>query len=244
MKVNSSSSLLAFATGFSLTALAAQAANVSLIPYTGSSDWPASPELETVNAFEVPNAQSSVRNAINLEQSFTLSDPLTVRRIYLGIQDYDPSFEYELRFFQIGGSGANSTSIDDWDQQSGTFTGTQIGGTLSSSTFTGESAVSGNHVLRIDLTGAEEVNLPAGEYFLAANDTSGATDDISFFWKLSNDSGNDYYTEGRFFDDGGIKSQAAYRDYALALSSVPEPGLSVLLLGGVSLLALTRRRAA
>lgn len=237
--------LFAASTASGLIALTANAAVVTLTPYTGPGDWVSSPDLQTVNALSVTNGGAGVLGSRNLEQSFTLATSMTVGSIYLTITAYDPSINYNIRFFQMGGSGANSTTLNDWNLASGSFTGTQVGSTISS--FTGGSSVTGNQVLRIDLAPAEQVALAAGQYMITVTDLSNTT--AAFTW-LHTNTGSNLYADGRYyistFAPSGLSTSElnnmAVRDFGLALVAVPEPSSSAALIGGLGMLSIIRRR--
>lgn len=218
-------------------AAAALSAPVAMGAVLTVDSWPSSPTVQSLDVTTAAaSANTELRENRELEQSFTVSSQFVVQEIYINATNYNPSPDWDIKFWTI--SDANSTTLADWDGTNGS----QVGSTITIDDSAIGSTQTGTLVLKVALSPAEQITLAAGTYYIRLTDNANATSgNGAFNWQLSNSSSNNYYTEGRFYDDAGIKSQASYRDYGVALVGVvPEP--SVALLGGLGVLGLLRRR--
>jgi hypothetical protein len=191
--------------------------------------WPASPAVQSVNALAVVHANRGISGTRINRQSITVPANVTVGTIYLSAANYNNT-AFLIKFFPV--PDVNASPLD--------LTGTQVGPTITVDAQ--GAAAAGDRNLRIALTGAEQVTLPAATapagYYMQIElaDTASAA---AFNWVHAN-SGTNEYLDGRYRRDDG--NQDAARDYGLALVAVPEPGSLAVVALSLPALAMRRKR--
>jgi hypothetical protein len=199
----------------------------------GASSWP------TVSSFQTTTTDNSERDTgVNRDagQTFQIGSAFTLDAIFIEYQASNPYGDgsMTLRIYPIAAGTQNASNTVP----------TPIGSDLLNVTFALNAttraaanfttSTTETSVLKFDLTGSDEVLIPAGTYALKFEEDMAGR---AFTWRSNNAGG---YSGGRQFDN--LANLGSQLDGTLAFTAVPEPSSFAILLGGMGMFALSRRR--
>ena len=163
------------------------------------STWPTNAALLTGTP-DGGTWERDIKSDRQLMQSFVITNELTVKRIYLPGQDYNPGGDdFTIGFY------ASTNAMSDFD----VYSAPQIGSDIAVDVSTG-SSFTGDHIMQLDLEVSEQVTLSAGSYFMMIS--AGASSTYVMKWDATDGSGT--YTNGTAANEGSVQSF----DYIMALS--------------------------
>ena len=168
--------------------------------------WPADPILQTFPRTDANvEAERDVRFTRNLAQTFQTFNPLQIDKIYVDYEEGLASKEITIRIFSVADVNAGSLI----QPEDASFTGTTYFSLVHTTTALIDMADAGNNpsgVLEFDLTGEDEVTLPANTgnagyaFQLVRSGTGSEVDDgaeRAFKWHFND--GNNLYPNGRSY---------------------------------------------
>jgi len=230
--------------------LLAPASGVAGLIVNENGTWPAAPVVETFARTDGNvNSERDARFNRDLTQTFQVSAPFQLDKVYIDYEEALPDKEITIRLFTVADVNAADPIIDpDNPGFTGAILFSQMH-TTSSGINTGDGGNNPFLVMEFDLTGADEVMLAAntgseGYAFQIVRTGLGSDSDVgterAFKWHY-NSADQNFYTAGRAYAIGG--GPGALDDWLFAVQAVPEPGaLAMGLFGAVGALLTVRRR--
>lgn len=211
-------------TGAVLLGVACGSANAAIIS-DADATWPASGAVAaTVDAINSSPANRGINSTRTDYQSFVAQQSGTVTSVILAAANYN-NLAFDIQVLQIA-DAQDEASFSSGADVSGLITVDAYGSTYS-----------GNRNVEIQLGGAEQFSLTAGQAYVIS--VNGGDANVSFNWIHSN-SGVDLYTDGTYLRDDGATT--ANRDFGVAM--IPEPAtLGLVGFFGAGVLFVRRRLA-
>jgi hypothetical protein len=239
--------------------LTAPLAGFAALIVNESSTWPAAPVIQT---FERTNdnvtSERDVRHTRDLAQTFQVSNAFKIDKIFVDVEEAVANREYTVRLFTVPNVNAADPLVDPSNMA---YMGTVLFSQIATTSAGINTADGGNNpllALEFDLTGADEVTLPANTgtegyalQILRTGEGAGrdgadpAGDSRAFKWHYNNRAATaaSIYANGRGYaiSGGGID---AGDDFLMAITAVPEPAAIALgMIAAATMMISMRRRS-